>query len=276
MRHLSKYEPKSFLSSDGVLLYYERGGGGLKTLFFIHGLGGDLSAWDKEREFFHEKGFSTIALDLRGHGMSGRPESKESYSMKRFSEDILELIRKENLKDFFLVGHSFGGMITINLQGIFLPDSKALVLVDTTYKPPHWSDFIMHNKVLENVLDILADKSPNIKLSGNLDYEKFKNATDKSVTLNTLSILHTGLRSFLESCNALTGFDAKDLLKKINVPTLIIEGTNDHNITVEEAVDLSKRIRNSHLDFIKGDDHVLVINDPARLEEEIYKFVQKV
>ncbi len=43
-------------------------------LVFLHGLGGNLYAWNEIRTIMHKKNYSTLAIDLRGHGESFRPK----------------------------------------------------------------------------------------------------------------------------------------------------------------------------------------------------------
>ena len=63
MRRLSSFKEKRVLGQDGLSLYYEvTGTSKKKVLVFVHGLGGDVAAWDEERIFFDYLGYSTIAL----------------------------------------------------------------------------------------------------------------------------------------------------------------------------------------------------------------------
>src|SRR3989338_8016662 len=80
---------------------------------FLHGAGGDLKAWDLN--LFHKNGFSTIAIDLSGHGKSERI----SQSLENATKDVYEVIKHEKVRDFVLVGHCFGGMIAITFAKLY-------------------------------------------------------------------------------------------------------------------------------------------------------------
>ena len=53
--------------------------------------------WRNERVFLHKKGISTIAVDLRGHGKSGRPKLLGDYNIEKFAGDIHSIIKKEKI-----------------------------------------------------------------------------------------------------------------------------------------------------------------------------------
>ena len=95
-------------------------------LVFIHGVGGDLAAWKKERNLFHKKGYSTIAIDLRGHGKSGRPKLLKDYNLKFFARDIQTVLKHEKIKDFSIVGHCFGGMVTMIFHKLYPKKAKRI------------------------------------------------------------------------------------------------------------------------------------------------------
>ena len=78
---MHKISKKTIKSHDGLKLYYETHITDTEkpVLFFLHGIGGDLDAWDFIKNPLLELGFSAIAMDLRGHGHSSHPSSPESY-----------------------------------------------------------------------------------------------------------------------------------------------------------------------------------------------------
>src|SRR3989338_4944959 len=125
---------KKIISFDHVGINYsiERISGFF--LVFVHGIGGDLNVWKKKRKFFHKKGFSTLAIDLRGRGLSDKPDFIESYGLECSAKDIQGILKKEKITRFILIGHSFGGMVTIKFYELFPTLSKAYILIDTAPK----------------------------------------------------------------------------------------------------------------------------------------------
>ncbi len=103
-----------FLESfDGTKICYQYAKKSDKCLVFVHGLVGDMTAWNPEREYFEKLGFSTAALDLRGHGLSDRSTNPSFYDFKNFAEDIKALIKHIEVKKPVMIGHCFGGIISL-------------------------------------------------------------------------------------------------------------------------------------------------------------------
>ncbi|MBU1000693.1 alpha/beta hydrolase [Patescibacteria group bacterium] len=268
---------KYLASFDGTKIYYHKTTRDKnRCLVFLHGFGGDLTAWQKERTYFTKLGISTIAMDLRGHGLSERSNNKDFYKLENFSKDVASLIEKEKLANPIVIGHCFGGMVAIFFQAQFPKVSKGLILVNTSYKPPFFSYNPMQRTFFKQIISFILKFIPNIKVSGHADFDKFIGTSDLDVKRILSDILHTSLRSYLMLCNSLIDLNAKELLNKITVSTLVVAGTKDSIFPPNIAQFLSKRIKNSELDLIKGANHIIVINNPKILSETIERFLQKI
>ena len=267
---------KYFTSFDGTKIYYHATKRDKnKWLVFLHGFGGDLTAWEKERQYFTNLGVSTIAMDLRGHGLSARSNHEDFYKLDNFSKDVIALMEKEHVYNPVVVGHCFGGMVSINLLAKFPKISRGLVLVDTSYKPPFFSYNLTEKIFLTRILNLLT-KLPNLKVQGHSNFDKFIGTADWDMRRILSDILHTSLRSYLMICQSLVQMDAKTLLDKIVVPTLVIEGADDTIFPPDVAKYLSQRIKKSVLDVIPGTNHIVPINNPKELEKSIESFLKKI
>jgi pimeloyl-ACP methyl ester carboxylesterase len=74
-----------------------------------------------------------VALDLRGHGESDKPD--EDYGIPTFVDDVAWLIGELNLDKPVVVGHSMGGTIALNLARRHPDLLKAVILVDSPIHP---------------------------------------------------------------------------------------------------------------------------------------------
>lgn len=267
---------KNFTSFDGATIHYHVSYGKKKKwLIFLHGLGGDLTAWRKERRYFDSLGLSTIALDLRGHGLSQRSQEKDFYKLTNFAKDISVLIQAEKIDDCVLVGHCFGGMVSISFGATFPQLPTSLILVDTSYRPPFISSNFVERTFLKIILDLFAMYLPNFKEKGHANFLKFTNTPDLSSRRLLSDILHTSLRSYLLICENMIDYNAQALLSKIIKPTLVIDGTADSIFPPDVAEAIKERIKRSELDLIEGANHILILNNPADLNESIHSFLKK-
>jgi pimeloyl-ACP methyl ester carboxylesterase len=266
---------KDLESHDGTIIHYEMSMPDAKdrTIIFLHGLGGDLTAWEKERKYFNDLGINTLAMDLRGHGYSGRSNDRSFYSMINFAKDILALMREERLKDVTLVGHCFGGMISLILEGHYPKSSKNLVLVDTSFKPPYFAESFNNHPFMLWMLSLITQIVPDIGIPGHTDFKKFIGTKDFDIERIANDILHTSLKSYLLMLENLIEYNATTLLSKIMVPTLIVDGVNDSIFPPEVARHLRDRIKRSELDIIPMANHILVVNNPQDLSRDIAAFL---
>ena len=120
-----------FAQMDGHKLHYWSMGRGEKALVFIHGWSCDASFWQGQLGAFASDFHQVIALDLLGHGLSGKPELE--YDFDIFIKGIRAVLVNAGVKEAVLCGHSLGGSLG---RFIALKDGagiKGLVLVDGAF-----------------------------------------------------------------------------------------------------------------------------------------------
>ncbi len=113
-----------------IRLSYKMAGTDRKpVLIFIHGLACNCDYWIHVMEDRNlKKGFSLVALDLPGHGLSSKPRWYD-YSMEAFSSVINRFIKSLGLSNIrAIVGFSMGGPVAIDLWKSVR--SKKLILVE--------------------------------------------------------------------------------------------------------------------------------------------------
>ena len=110
-----------------VRLYYERAGSGDPELLFVHGWCCDRTAFRPQFDHFAST-HRVTALDLRGCGLSDRPE--DGYSITDLADDLARFCAEVGIAKPVIVGHSVGGMIGVELAARHPSVPRALVLVD--------------------------------------------------------------------------------------------------------------------------------------------------
>jgi pimeloyl-ACP methyl ester carboxylesterase len=113
----SEFAAGTTSSADGVPIVYEAQGQGPATLVFIHGWNCDRTYWRQQMDSFPE--YRVIALDLAGHGQSGK--ARTNWSIANFANDVAAVVRATEAKDVVLIGHSLGGPVALE-AGLLLPD----------------------------------------------------------------------------------------------------------------------------------------------------------
>jgi len=271
---------KSIDSFDRTKIYYyiKRSKRRSPFLFFIHGWPHNHTVWKKELSFFEDNGYSVVALDLRGHGKSSKPNNASEYKIENFSRDIEAIREKEKISSLIIIGHSFGGMVAFSYYSLFPETVKALILLDTIYENPlkHIS-FLKNFNLTQLTRHLLQFIIKNTSLKEQhfqeIDFSKFKDHNDFYYWLRGAKV--TPIKSIVACLEEMVDFNKKKLLKKINVPTLIIEGEKDTKTPIVDVKIMAKKIRGAELKIIRGASHDTNIRRSHEVEEIIQEFIQR-
>jgi pimeloyl-ACP methyl ester carboxylesterase len=107
---------------------------GAVVFLLVHGLASNARLWDGVAVRLAERGHPSAAVDLRGHGLSPKPD--EGYDMAAVATDLAELIKREGWDRPVVVGQSWGGNVVVELgwrypelvQGVVGVDGGAIDL----------------------------------------------------------------------------------------------------------------------------------------------------
>ena len=105
----------AYFDSNGVRIHYTDEGRG-EPVVLIHGfaVNADLN-WRRPRiNELLVSDFRVIAMDLRGHGLSGKPHTADKYGLK-MADDVINLMDHLQIRKAHVVGYSLGGLIALKL-----------------------------------------------------------------------------------------------------------------------------------------------------------------
>ena len=122
------------LRRDQVELFYEQSNGGGAPLVLVHGWCCDHSYFAPQLEHFAGRGYNVVAVDLRGHGGSGKP--KQAYTMQVFADDLAWMCGELELSKPVVVGHSMGGIVGFDLAARYPDLPAALVMLNSAVVLP--------------------------------------------------------------------------------------------------------------------------------------------
>jgi len=259
-------------SFDGTKICYDlsRIRGSKKFIVLLHGLGGDYTAWNPERKILRKNKISTLAIDLRGHGLSGRPALFSDYALENFAKDIFCVLKKERAKNFALAGHCFGGIIAMAFHKLYPTLANKYVLIDTTYKAPPLLAQFANTKLIAYFNNILEQSMHRGKKT-HVNFSKFSGSGDLNLRRIYSDIAHTSLRSWLFSFENVLKFDGSKILREMKKPVLIVEGEKDIIFNTKIARRINTLAMNSKLDIIPNANHMIIINNPKELSKELLK-----
>ena len=200
-----------------------------------------------------EKTHRLIILDLPGFGISDEPES--AWTLHDYVEMLKELLKKLNISKPNLIGHSFGGKISLLYASKY--EVNKLILLASPYKIK-----IKKQSTKVKILKKLA----TLPGFGNIA-EKMKKHFGSTDYKNASPIMREILVKHVNT-------DLTEEAKLIKCPTFIIWGTNDEAVPVEDAYELEKLIDNSGLTVYEGCTHYAYIEKLNQTNAIIKSFIK--
>jgi pimeloyl-ACP methyl ester carboxylesterase len=200
-----------------------------RPVVMVHGLGGCWQAWDFQRLFLEERGgFRTLAVDLRGHGASSKPHSP--YTVELLADDVARAIEKLGCGRVCLIGHSLGGMVSMQLAGT-RPDLVArLVVINSFARIPRVS-LKMIAKLLLRTTIIYGFGMP--AWGRYLCWELLPRRDQKDLRARFLELSRScnDRTAYVNSLQAAVKADLRPVLGRIECPVKFLAAAHDYTPT---------------------------------------------
>lgn len=231
----------------------------IKTLVFLHGWGVDSQLWFKIVPALINKNYSLYFLDLPGFGQSQVPNT--TYGVDEYKKIVYEFVKKLELKNINLIGHSFGGRITIKMAAENPNFLQKVVLVDS-------AGIYHHSQVKTLKLLIASIIRPLFQFS-------FMQSFRRKIYQITDSEEYLTIPALSKTFSYIISEDLTPYLSKIKLPTLIIWGDKDHNeaSTIADAQLMKKSIKNSKLEILKKAGHFSFLDQPKAFVKALTDFI---
>jgi len=226
------------------------------TIIFLHGLGGNLHAWDPITTILNKRGFSTLSIDLRGHGKSERAIEPQEYKIDNFVNDIDKLIIKLKIDNFIVVGHCFGGVVASVYQYKY-KKAKLLIMIGSTHKAPKRMRLLYPFMFIAN--HFILKYIPSEHADERLDFSKFIGTGDYNLLRIASDIKHTSIKSYSATFYQFNNYNGEDILKSIKIPILIISGKKDLVFTDKYAYRICELAKDATNVKIKHANHIMII-----------------
>ena len=235
-----------------------------QTIVFLHGSGLSHIVWSLTEQFFSNKNFNVLSLDLPGHGNSDGPCLE---SIEKIADWLEEVFDKLNLKNLFLVGHSQGCLEILEYAYKYKDRLKKLVFIGGSNKMP------VHPDLLELAQNGDSDA---VKLMMKWGYEgskKFIGGNPVEKIIQSPRDISEILAVDLNACNNYS--NGAEAAKKIDFPSILIFGELDKMVSLENGKKFSNLIKNSTTHVIKGCGHMIMIEKAFEMREKILEFLNK-
>ncbi len=277
------YIVKKVKFSDHIQIAYVDEGNEDRTLLMIHGLGSYIPAWQKNIEGLKSQ-FRCIALDLPNYGKSTK--GFFPFTMSFFAEVISAFVKKLELKNVILVGHSMGAQIAVTTYlETTTPIEKLVLLAPAGFETfsASDSDFFFKNVTAEFIKAMTVEQ---IKSNFDLNFHNNSLPADANFMFRD----RLAMRDDEEEYNFYAQMVPKcvggmleapvfDRLNQIDIPSLIIYGREDLLIpnkvlhpesTIEQIAESGhKEIPDSQLELLSPCGHFVQWECPKKVNQLI-------
>lgn len=254
-----------FIEANDVRLHYlDYGTAGLTPMLCLHG-GAVNAHWFDFVAAGFTANYHVRALDQRGHGDSAWAQPPD-YSYERYAADVAEVVKKLDPRDFVLVGHSMGGLVSLVYAATYPGRVKKIVAIDSTLvaTPDRVGvlhqiggregksyatqrDFVANFRVrpagttaAPEILRYLAERSGRQEPDGLWRHKFDRNVYSKRVLL-----------------------DIPPHWNRIGVPALLVKGGRSDRITPAIVADAKSRCPQVDLIEVPGADHHVTLDNPG-------------
>lgn len=239
------------LEIQGVKLWYEDSGEAhLKPLIIMHGWGCDHTTVKSIADIFHGK-MRVINLDLPGHGQSSEPPF--DWGVDDFTRMLEEFVKIKKFEKPSLIGHSFGGRISI-LYGSRNQTERILLVDAAGIKPRRHLRYyykVYSFKIAKMLLPLLVGKNRGKQL-----IEKMRGSSGSADYRNSSA----RMRGVMSRC---VNEDLRNFLPLIKAPTLLVWGENDTATPLRDAKLMEKHIPDAGLVSFPGCGHYSFLDNPV-------------
>ena len=181
-----------------------------------------------------QKNNRIIIIDLPGFGGSKEPDTL--WSMYDYTDAIYELLKSLKVDNPIMIGHSFGGKISLIYASKY--KTNKLVVFGSPYKK-EVKELSTKTKILKSLKKVPILKNLEGFAKKHVGSRDYREASD---FMRKILVEHVNL-------------DITEDVKKIKCPALIIWGTMDAEVPIEEAYELEKLISDSAVIPYEGCTH---------------------
>lgn len=266
----------SHLVVNDLRFALERGGEG-PSLLLLHGFTGSRASWAPVLPAFQER-YSTLTVDLIGHGASSAPADPARYRMEHCVADLVALLDACGIDRTAVLGYSMGGRVALHLALAAPERVSALVLegaspgiADPAERAARVaSDTARAERIEREGLVAFVDYWERIPLFAS--QARLPAATRERVRAGRLASNPVGLANSLRGMGAGAMTPVVDRLGELSMPVLYIAGELDRKYSAI-GQEMVAALPQAELVIVPDAGHTVHLEQPERFQQAVLRFL---
>jgi 3-oxoadipate enol-lactonase len=257
----------SFADLPNARIWYEIDGpDSAPVLALSHSLGTDLSLWNAVVPYF-TPAFRVLRYDTRGHGRT--VSDLQSITIQALADDVVGLLDHVGAADAFFCGVSLGGLTGMMLGLTHRARVPRAVLSNTAARIgtlDSWNQRISSVRAggMQSIANNVLERwfTPEYRSTNAPLLDKIR-----------MTLLNTDPNGYSQCCLALRDTDLREQVSGIDIPCMIMTGSEDPVTTVAEAQFLVDHVPNAIYSLIPG-AHLCCVESAEAFARAVITFLQ--
>ena len=266
----------TLLDVNGARLNVEVRGEG-PALLLLHGFTGSSAMWSPHLAAL--EGFTTVAIDLLGHGDSDAPLAPKRYRMQCCVDDLTSLLDHLEIERAAVLGYSMGGRVALQLAlgapqrlWALVLESASPGIDDAAEREDRVrSDDALADDIEQHGIDAFVDRWQALPLWASQD--RLPTAVRKELRNQRLRNSTVGLANSLRGAGAGQEAPVLGRLGELRIPALLIAGAQDQKY-VALAGKMSDALPCAHTQIVSDAGHATHLERLEAFDRVVREFLR--
>ncbi|WP_273853216.1 2-succinyl-6-hydroxy-2,4-cyclohexadiene-1-carboxylate synthase [Guptibacillus spartinae] len=250
-----------------------------EPLLLLHGFTGSSVNWSSMMKELAPY-YKVIALDLIGHGESGKPDDITHYTMEAMGNYLKQLLQELHIDQAHVLGYSMGGRFALSftvqhpdcVKSLILESSSPGLATKEERKERRQKDERLASRIINDGLSSFIDFWENVPLFSS--QKKLPIHAQEEIRKQRLSNTERGLANSLIGMGTGVQPSYWEVLENITIPVLLLVGEYD-----QKFISIAERMEKlfPQADFVQINDagHTIHVEQPEIFVKMVVAFLKK-
>lgn len=256
---------------DGVRVAYQtwgrqRPGAVCGDVLLVHGSLQSSKVWSKHGYVAQlAQRYRVITIDVRGHGLSDRPEHPAGYDIQASVRDVCALLDHFGIAKTHYLGYSLGGRIGLAMAAVAPERLASLVVAGSSSRPQRGAVNVV---MFPNAIAVTEKSGVEGFVRGWQEHRGVSMGSGFRATVEALGA--RGLVALMRQWDAEPGVP-EDVLAQVRTPSLFFAGSRDM-LRLADSRDAATLMPRAYFTLLEGADHSQTIAMRERILDRAEAF----